>query len=43
MTNREISEKTVNKILADLGQHFLNRIGWTEKDTEELTELVETL
>jgi hypothetical protein len=41
--NRRISEKTVNDLLSDLGQPFLNRIGWTEKETEELTELVETL
>lgn len=41
--NRRISEKTVNGLLKDLGQPFLSRIGWTEKDTEELTELVETL
>ena len=41
--NRRISEKTVSGILKDMGQPFLNRIGWTEKDTDELTELVETL
>lgn len=41
--NRRISEKTVNDLLSECGRPFLNRIEWTEKDTEELTELVETL
>lgn len=36
-------EKTARQMLEDVGQPFLDRIGWTESDTREFIEFMKEI
>lgn len=42
-TNERISLELANEILNDVGEEYLESIGWTDADTNEFVELIKKL